>query len=170
MSRPARTRSEFCPAADLDAISDALLWKIVALAPFVPGRVVDAPVVLAEALELECDDGGGHAGAAGRDDWLVEIDPRGLEKPLRFVGVDEPELAALLDELAPRDVDRLGHMPAGHARISRRQLARKAARRAGVGDRRTAILDGVQHLLPAGHLIAGFGDFEIGGGDGRRIA
>src|SRR5690606_22573879 len=158
MSRPARTRSEFCPAADLDAISDALLWKIVALAPFVPGRVVDAPVVLAEALELECDDGGGHAGAAGRDDGFVEIDARSLEQPFRFVGIDEPELAALLDELAPRDIDRLGHVPAGHTRISGGKLAGKAARRAGVGDRRAAVLDGVQHLLPAGHLIAGFGD------------
>src|SRR5690606_9739785 len=54
--------------------------RVAAAAPFAPGTVIETMVVVTERLQRKGDRGRRHAGAAGGDDRLVQIDSRAGEQ------------------------------------------------------------------------------------------
>src|SRR6478609_4618905 len=87
---------------------DGFLREVVALAPFVPGAVVDLPAGLADPLKMESQDRRGDPRSAGRDHGLLRIDALGCEQLAEGIGGNEAAFVARDEELRPRNVDRAG--------------------------------------------------------------
>src|SRR5262249_17593780 len=94
--------------------------QLLARPPVGPRPVVETRLVLAEGVEREGEDRGGHAGATAGDDRLVEVDIALCKGGAQALGRRQPPV---LDQVLERHVERARHAARAQAGTRLRRLA-----------------------------------------------
>jgi len=122
--------------------------QIRAPTPFVPGAVVNPPVVLAGPMEREREDAGREPRPAGENGGLVVLQARRFE-PLAQNRLGQQATRLGIEQIRPVQVAAARNVPGARPRVTVEFRAGEAAGRARIENLRMAGARGLQDPRPA---------------------